>query len=199
METALIPPVGDEIHRRGNVLTKAIATGFLLLTGWRFEGKLPNLRKFVLIVAPHTSNWDFPTGVMAMFALGLRGTFLGKDTLFRPPFGFIFRWLGGVPVDRFSKNNVVEQTIALFGARERMILAISPEGTRKRIEKWRTGFYWVAVGAKVPIVPVAFDFPRKRFVIYEPQTMSGDAERDIAHLRSFFKASQAYRPSFYVE
>ena len=84
---------------------------------------------------------------MAMFALGIRGTFLGKDSLFKPPFGFIFRWLGGVPVDRFSTNNVVDQTIAYFHKRERMILALSPEGTRKRIEKWRTGFYWVAVGA----------------------------------------------------
>ncbi|MBI2407869.1 MAG: lysophospholipid acyltransferase family protein [Gemmatimonadetes bacterium] len=199
METTLIAPVGDQIHRRGNVLTKAVSAFLMLLTGWRFEGQLPNLRKFVLIVAPHTSNWDFPVGVMAMFALGIRGTFLGKDTLFKPPFGFIFRWLGGVPVDRFSKNNVVDQTIALFKARDQMILAISPEGTRKVIERWRTGFYWVAVGAKVPIVPVAFDFPRKRYIIHAPQEMTGDPERDIAHLRSFFRASQAYRPAWYVE
>jgi 1-acyl-sn-glycerol-3-phosphate acyltransferase len=199
METTLIAPVGDQIHRRGNILTKAVSASLMFLTGWRFEGQLPNLRKFVLIVAPHTSNWDFPVGVMAMFALGIRGTFLGKDTLFKPPFGFIFRWLGGVPVDRFSKNNVVDQTIALFQARDQMILAISPEGTRKVIDRWRTGFYWVAVGAKVPIVPVAFDFPRKRYIIHAPQEMTGDPERDIAHLRSFFRASQAYRPAWYVE
>lgn len=199
METALIAPVGDQIDRRGNFISKGIAALAMLLTGWRFEGQLPNLRKFVLIVGPHTSNWDFPTGVMAMFTLGIRGTFLGKDSLFKPPFGFIFYWLGGLPVDRFSKNNVVEQTIALFHARERMILAISPEGTRKRIDRWRTGFYWVATGAKVPIVPVAFDFPRKRFIIHEPQHMTGNAERDITHLRSFFRASQAYRPTWYVE
>lgn len=199
METSLLPPIGHEVHRRGNVFTKTLAVVLLRLTGWRFEGQLPNLRKFVIIVAPHTSNWDFPVGVMAMFALGIRGTFLGKDTLFKPPFGFIFRWLGGVPVDRASKNNVVDQTIEYFEKRDQMILALSPEGTRKRIEKWRTGFYWVAVGAKVPIVPVAFDFPRKRYVIYEPQMMTGDPERDIPHLRSFFKATQAYRPDQYVE
>jgi 1-acyl-sn-glycerol-3-phosphate acyltransferase len=198
MEATLHPPVGDQIHRRGNAFTRSVASLFMLITGWRFEGQLPNLRQFVLIVAPHTSNWDFPIGIMAMFTLGLRGTFLGKDTLFDPPFGFIFRWLGGVPVDRFSKNNVVEQTLAYFRTREKMILAISPEGTRKRIEKWRTGFYWVAVGAKVPIVPVAFDFPRKRFIIHAPQAMTGDAEHDIAHLRSFFNATQARRPDQYV-
>ena len=198
MATPLTPLVGSEIHRRGNFFTMAIAKFFLILSGWRFDGALPNLRKFVIIVAPHTSNWDFPIGVMAMFALGIRGTFLGKDSLFKPPFGFIFRWLGGVPVDRFSTNNVVDQTIAYFHKRERMILALSPEGTRKRIEKWRTGFYWVAVGAGVPIVPVAFDFPRKRFVINPPQTMTGDAHKDIAHLRSYFVPSQACRPEFYI-
>ncbi len=171
----------------------------MLLTGWRFEGQLPNLRKFVIIVAPHTSNWDFPTGVQAMFALGIRGTFLGKDALFKPPFGFFFRWLGGVPVDRSSKNNVVDQTIAYFKARDRMILALSPEGTRKRIDKWRTGFYWVAVGAGVPIVPVAFDFPRKRYVIHPPVEMTGEPTVDIPRLRSYFKATQAKRPDQYVE
>lgn len=199
MSANLIPPVGDLVHRRGNVITKAIASVSMLVTGWRFEGQLPNLRKFVIIVAPHTSNWDFPTGVQAMFALGLRGTFLGKDALFKWPFGYFFRWLGGVPVDRSSKNNVVDQTIALFHQRERMILALSPEGTRKKIDKWRTGFYWVAVGAGVPIVPVAFDFPNKRYILHAPQTMTGDPAVDIPHLRSFFKASQACRPELYVE
>ncbi len=199
MSKPLIPPVGDQILRRGNVFTDAVARLLMLVSGWRFEGTLPNLRKFVLIVAPHTSNWDFPIGVMLMFALGIRGTFLGKDTLFKPPFGFYFRWLGGVPVDRSSPNNVVDQTIAYFHTREKMILALSPEGTRKRIEKWRTGFYWVAVGAHVPIVPVVFDYPRKRCVIHAPETMTGDPETDIAHLRSFFKASYACRPALYVE
>lgn len=193
----LTPEVGANIHRRGNFFTTGIARLMMLLTGWRFEGALPNLRQFVLIVAPHTSNWDFPIGVMAMFALGLRGTFLGKDTLFDPPFGFIFRWLGGIPVDRHSSHNVVEQTIDYFRTRDQIILALSPEGTRKKIPRWRTGFYWVAVGAGVPIVPVAFDFPRKRWIIHPPQVMTGDAEKDIAHLHTFFRAEQACKPALY--
>lgn len=194
----LVPPIGPNISRRGNAITAAIARLAMRLSGWRFEGEFPDLRKFVLIVAPHTSNWDFPIGVMAMFAIGLRVTFLGKDTLFRPPFGFLFRWLGGVPVDRASPHNVVDQTIAYFRARDQMILALSPEGTRKRIERWRTGFYWVAVGAGVPIVPVAFDFPRKRFILHPPQPTTGDVARDIEHLRTFFRADQAYRPDYYI-
>lgn len=199
METSLIPPVGPEVHRRGNFITKALAALALLLTGWRFEGRLPNLRKFVIIVAPHTSNWDFPTGVMAMYALGLRGTFLGKDSLFKPPLGWLMRWLGGMPVDRSSTNNVVDQSVAYIANSDRMIFVLSPEGTRKRIENWRSGFYWVAVGARVPIVPVAFDFSRKRFMIFPPQTMTGEVHADMAHLRSFFQSSMAYRPANYAE
>ena len=193
----LIPPVGDQLPRRGNLFTSVVARLLMLLTGWRFEGALPNLPKFVLIVAPHTSNWDFPVGVMAIFGLGIRGTFLGKDSLFRPPFGFYFRWLGGVPVDRKSSNNVVDQTIGYFSTRDRIILALSPEGTRRKIPQWRTGFYWVAVGAGVPIVPVAFDFPRRRIVLNPPQLMSGEMEKDLAQLRGFFNAAQAYRPGNY--
>jgi 1-acyl-sn-glycerol-3-phosphate acyltransferase len=175
----------------------ATARLMMLASGWRFEGALPNLRQFVLIVAPHTSNWDFPIGIMAMFALDLRATFLGKDTLFNPAFGYVFRWMGGVPVDRRSPHNVVEQTIEYFKTRDQMVLALSPEGTRKRTPRWRTGFYWVAVGAGVPIVPVALDFPRRKYVIHAPQMMTGDAEQDIAHLQTFFRADQACKPERY--
>lgn len=194
---SLTPPVGDLIHRRGNLLGMATARLMMLASGWRFEGALPNLRQFVLIVAPHTSNWDFPIGIMAMFALDLRATFLGKDTLFNPAFGYVFRWMGGVPVDRRSPHNVVEQTIEYFKTRDQMVLALSPEGTRKRTPRWRTGFYWVAVGAGVPIVPVALDFPRRKYVIHAPQMMTGDAEQDIAHLQTFFRADQACKPERY--
>jgi 1-acyl-sn-glycerol-3-phosphate acyltransferase len=194
---SLTPLVGDQLPRRGNLVTRAIARLMMLASGWRFEGALPNLKQFVMIVAPHTSNWDFPVGIMAMFALDVRATFLGKDTLFNAPFGFIFRWMGGVPVDRQSSNNVVEQTIGYLEKRDRMILALSPEGTRRKIPRWRTGFYWVAVGAGVPIVPVALDFSRKRYIIHPPRMMTGHAEQDIAHLQTLFHAEQACKPERY--
>ncbi|HSG08587.1 MAG TPA: lysophospholipid acyltransferase family protein [Longimicrobiales bacterium] len=194
---SLTPVVGDRLPRRGNLVTRAIARLMMRVSGWRFEGALPNLEQFVLIVAPHTSNWDFPVGIMAMFALDVRATFLGKDTLFNGPFGFIFRWMGGVPVDRRSPHNVVEQTVEYFKRRDRMILALSPEGTRRKIPRWRTGFYWVAVGAGVPIVPVALDFSRKRYIIHPPRLMTGHAEQDIAALQTLFRADQARRPELY--
>jgi len=194
---SLTPPVGDLLPRRGNLISTAVARLMMLATGWRFEGTLPNLKQFVLIVAPHTSNWDFLVGIMAMFALDVRAAFLGKDTLFKAPLGFVLRWMGGVPVDRQSPHNVVEQTIGYLRNRDRMIVALSPEGTRKKSPRWRTGFYWVAVGAGVPIVPVALDFSRRRYIIHPPQMTTGNAEQDIAHLQTFFRADQARKPEHY--
>ncbi|MBX9929246.1 MAG: lysophospholipid acyltransferase family protein [Gemmatimonadaceae bacterium] len=192
-----VPRLGSEPPRRGNAFTYWLAVTAMRLSGWRFEGALPNVKKFVLIVAPHTSNWDFPIGIMAMFALQVRGTFLGKDTLFKWPLGILMRWLGGAPVDRSHAHNVVDQTVQLFHDREGIVLALSPEGTRKRTEKWRTGFYWVARGAGVPIVPVAFDFPQKCIRIHPPEYPTGDAEADIIKLRAHFRSEMARYPAQY--
>ena len=191
------PALGDRVPRRGNAVTRAGARAALRWAGWRFEGALPDLPRFVIIVAPHTSNWDFVLGVLAMFALGLRGTFLGKDSIFRWPSGVVMRWLGGVPVDRSFPHQVVEQTISYFHASERLVLALSPEGTRKKRPKWRTGFYYVARGAGVPIVPVAFDYSTRMFRIFPPFVASDDAERDFASLHGLFHAGMAKRPSQY--
>jgi 1-acyl-sn-glycerol-3-phosphate acyltransferase len=192
-----VPPLGPRVPQRGNALAKGIAVLAMRLTGWHFEGALPDRPKFVLIVAPHTSNWDFLVGIMAMFALGIRGTFLGKHTLFRWPFGLVMRWLGGVPVDRASANDVVRQTVAYFEQREQMLLALSPEGTRKKLPAWRTGFYHVARGAQVPIVPVALDFPNRRITLFPEFHTTGDQAADFAALGAHFEARMGKRPENY--
>jgi 1-acyl-sn-glycerol-3-phosphate acyltransferase len=192
-----VPQLGDAVATRGNAITRGIAVLAMRLTGWRMEGEFPNLRQFVVIVAPHTSNWDFFVGVMAMFAIGFRGTFLGKDTLFRWPTGVVMRWLGGVPVDRASPHNVVQQTIDYFHSRPHMLLALSPEGTRKKLPAWRTGFWYVAKGAGVPIVPAAFDYPARRIRIFAPVTTGDDIDADIERLRANFDARMARHPGKY--
>ena len=134
-----VPNISPDVDARGNALTRAIAVGLMRLFGWKFSGeRFPDITKFVVIVAPHTSNWDFPVGVMAMYALGIRGTFLGKDTLFRFPMGIVMRWLGGIPVDRSSKQDVVTQTATLAQQRDRVIIVLSPEGTRKATKRAST-------------------------------------------------------------
>ena len=157
------------------------------LTGWRFEGALPNEPKFVIIVAPHTSNWDFPVGVMALFAIGFRVSFLGKHTIFKWPYGIFMRWLGGIPVERTVSRDRVGESIAAFNAQEKLILVIAPEGTRKLVPRWRTGFYHVAHGAHVPIVPIAFDFALRLIRVHPPFHTTGDKERDLAEIKELYR------------
>jgi 1-acyl-sn-glycerol-3-phosphate acyltransferase len=186
MALVKVPSLGDSTPCRGNSLTAAAGRIFLHMSGWRFEGAIPDVAKAVLIVAPHTSNIDFFVGVAAMFALGLRVVFLGKHTLFVWPLGPIMRWLGGVPVDRRATSGVVEETVALFDSTDRMILVLSPEGTRRAVDKWKTGFYYVALEAGVPVVPVALDYGRRTLWIGDLFEPTGDLAADLEVLEEFF-------------
>lgn len=147
---------------------------------------MPNLPKFVVIVAPHTSNWDFPLGMSTKMALALDVTWFGKDTLFRFPFSLFLRAAGGMPVDRSASNDVVEQLTAEFAKRDRLILALAPEGTRKRVERWRTGFYHIAHTARVPVVPVVLDWQASAVRILAPFVTTGKPDVDIPQLQQLF-------------
>ena len=158
----------------------------LALIGWRVDGDIPNLPRFVLIVAPHTSNWDFVICIGTKLALSLDAHWIGKDTLFRFPLDAVLRSLGGMPVDRSSPNAVVQQIVDRFAERPRMIFALAPEGTRKRVERWRTGFYHIARTAGVPIVPVALDWSARAVRIMPPFAPTGAAEADISAIQGLF-------------
>ena len=183
--TAPLPDLGDRVPSRGGVFRRAIGRSMLKLAGWSFEGGLPNLPKFVIAVAPHTSNWDFVVGVFARQAIALQARFLGKDTLFRPPLGWLMRWLGGTPVRRDISTGLVEQVATAMAREEQFVLAIAPEGTRKRVTKWRTGFYHIAREAGVPIALVTFDYAHKRIVAAPPMLPSGNVEGDLAEMQAF--------------
>jgi 1-acyl-sn-glycerol-3-phosphate acyltransferase len=163
------------------------------LCGWRFEGHLPNVARAVVIVVPHTSNWDLVIGAIAMFALGLRVTFMGKHTLFWWPLGAVLRWLGGFPVDRSAASGVVDQIIDHFGREEQLFLVVAPEGTRGRVERWKSGFYRVAAGAQVPIAPVTIDYRVREIRFGPPIDPSGDMTSDLRRLRQFFADSTGKR------
>lgn len=149
-------------------------------------GSLPNIPKFVMIAAPHTSNWDFP--IMMFIAFKLKGKlyWMGKRSLFKKPFGAIFKWLGGIPIDRSRSNNIVGQMVDKFNETDRLILTIPPSGTRKRVAKWKSGFYHIAAGAKVPVVLGFIDFQRKTGGIGPVVTLSGDMEQDMRAIRAFY-------------
>jgi 1-acyl-sn-glycerol-3-phosphate acyltransferase len=166
--------------------------------GWRFEGQVPDLPKVVLIVAPHTSNWDFVVGLAADLGLDLRARFLGKDTLFRPPLGWLMRWAGGIPVDRVAAEGVTDAAVASFRSEAQLCLAIAPEGTRRRVERWKTGFWRIARGAGVPIWPVALDWSRRVVQLMPPFHTTEDMEADLFALRSRYTAAMARKPGQYV-
>ncbi len=166
--------------------------------GWNTSARFPaGIKKCVIAVGPHTSGWDVIVGVLYRSAVGVSETkFLGKKELFNGPFGFVFRSLGGTPVDRFNKHNVVEQVVELFNRNEIFMLALSPEGTRKKVDKLRTGFYHIARGANVPIVMVGLDFKNKRLIISEPFYTTENQEKDLQKIIEFFAPIQGKIPGF---
>ncbi|MFZ6734406.1 lysophospholipid acyltransferase family protein [Undibacterium sp. Ji42W] len=158
----------------------------LKLAGWKVEGIVPAEQKYVLIAAPHTSNWDFPVTLMVCFALRLRVYWMGKSSLFPPVLGHVMRWLGGIPVDRSKSGNLVQGTVDAFHANQRLTVIVPPEGTRGKVTHWKTGFYYIALGASVPIALGYLDFKRKAGGIGKMFTVSGDIETDMAQIREFY-------------
>ena len=192
--TALVPELGSEIPRRGNAAVRAFGRGLLRLLGWRVEGEMPNLPKFVAAVAPHTSNWDFVVGAAAMFALDLKIEFIGKHTLFRGPLAPVMRWMGGIPVDRSSAHGVVGEAVAAFARVDRRILAIAPQGTRRPVPRFKTGFLHIARGAGVPVMLAAFDYDA-RVIRFGPTLEIGeDIEAERARIEALFAPVRGRHP-----
>jgi 1-acyl-sn-glycerol-3-phosphate acyltransferase len=169
---------------------------FKTILGWKLGNDFPkNLKKYVVIAAPHTSWQDFPIGILARNTSGIKINFIGKNSLFKGPFGFFFRSLGGTPVDRSKSNNLVDAIVDIFNSKDMFRLALSPEGTRKKTAKWKTGFYYIAKGAKVPIVMATLDFKNKQVKISEPYYTTDDKEKDFKYFKSFFTPEMAKKPN----
>lgn len=166
----------------------------LRLVGWRVVGELPSRGAYVVIGAPHTTNWDLPLGLAAAAAFGVKISWLGKDTLFRWPFGGLMRWLGGIPVCRERSGRVVEQAAEALAAAESLILVITPEGTRSRTSFWKSGFYHIATTAGVRIFPVYIDRSTRRIGAGPAISPSGDVRRDMDVIRDFYAGKQGLRP-----
>ncbi|MFC3809991.1 1-acyl-sn-glycerol-3-phosphate acyltransferase [Lacihabitans lacunae] len=158
----------------------AIFKFFFDISGWKIEGNVPtHLSKAAFVVCPHNTWKDFFVGLGLRAKMGMNIGYIGKAELFKPPFGFIFRWLGGTPAYRTSSNNMVDSYVAAIKSKDEMLFALAPEGTRKNVDKLRSGFYFMANGAQIPIVRVGFDLKRKVVVIGEPFIPSGDFEADM--------------------
>ena len=171
-----------------NTVLRALSLSFLKLSGWKVLGSLPeDAEKSVLIAAPHTSNWDLPYTLMVAFSLRLTPYWMGKEEIFKPPFRGLMMWLGGLPVDRAKSNNMVSASVdALKAANGSLQLIVPPEGTRDKTRFWKTGFYYIAQGAQVPIVMAYLDYDKKiggLGPIFQP---TGNVDADMAAIKSFY-------------
>jgi 1-acyl-sn-glycerol-3-phosphate acyltransferase len=178
-----LPP--DVPALEGKQLLRSFGRFFAERSGWRVD-ELPNVSKAVVLAAPHSSNWDGWVGVCGAMGIGVRINWLGKDTLFRWPFGGLIRAFGGIATDRSSASGVVDQIAQTLAEAERMWLVLAPEGTRKKVKKWRTGFWHIAEKAKVPIIPGYLHYPEKRIGFGSPMMTTGDMQADLQTLYEFY-------------
>ena len=197
-------PYPLSVAGNGQHPVQRVARFLLPLVGWSVEGDLPDAPKFVIVVAPHTSNWDVPVGLLCAYALGLLFPwpygFMVKAPVFRWPLvGPLVRWLGGIPIDRRAPNNVVDQMADAFQQHERLMLAITPEGTRKKTTYWKSGFYHIALKARVPIVLAYLDYGRKVSGLGPTIWPSGDADADLELIRDFYAGVTAKFPHQFGE
>jgi 1-acyl-sn-glycerol-3-phosphate acyltransferase len=175
--------------------------GFFILKtwGWSFEGSLPNQKKYLIAVIPHTTNWDFILGILTKWALKLPVNYIGKHQLFQFPHGFIFRALGGRPVNRTLPNNLVDQVAEIFKNEEKFIIALAPEGTRSKVNKIKVGFYHIAKTAAIPIVPCGFDFRIRKVIFRKPFYPTDDLNKDMNELMDFYLKIEGKFPALGID
>ena len=173
-----------------NSLLRGVSLVALKIIGWRVIGELPIKHRFVLIGAPHTSNWDFALMLIAVFIKRIDAHWMGKDALFPKPFVWFVKWMGGISIDRSQANNTVQQMIEHYNQHDELIVLIPPEGTRRRVTEWKTGFYHIAHGANVPIVLGFIDASTKTMGFGEHFVTSGDVDKDMQLIRAFYAGKQ---------
>jgi 1-acyl-sn-glycerol-3-phosphate acyltransferase len=170
----------------GNAVSRALCRGVLRVGGWRLVGEWPDVKKVVIVVAPHSSIWDAIWGIAAKVAQGMGIVFIGKQEAFWGPIGWALRLFGGVPVDRSAPGGIVDQVAAEMLRAERMWFVLAPEGTRRAVEHWKPGFWRIARAAGVPVFCVGFDYPSKRIMLGELVELSDDFEADLRRIRALF-------------
>ena len=175
-------------------LLRLLALLILKLIGWKAIGEEIKNPKFALIAAPHTSNWDFPLMLLVVLKLKLPVFWMGKHTLFPFPFGWLMKWLGGIPIHRDKSHNVVNDIVSEFKQQDEMVVLIPPEGTRRKVKQWKTGFYHIARNAEVPILLGYIDAPKKEAGLADFFSPTGDLDRDLKDIRAFYANKKGFRP-----
>lgn len=160
------------------------------LLGFKAIGEYPkHIKKMMVIVVPHTSNWDFPLGLLYKFSQGFSINYVGKEILFNGPFGWFFRWTGGIPVNRKKSMNFVKRIVRLYEEREQLTLCIAPEGRRSKVDTLKTGYFFICKQAQIPLLMIKFDWANKEIICREPYYLTGDDAADMAYVESYFRGT----------
>lgn len=185
-KTQLFPVLPDQVPSRGSPLSRAIFKKLFLAQGWKFDGEFPNLAKAVAIISPHTSNIDAWHGFLALLGIGIKITIFGKNTLFDTPLKPLLDWVGVIPVQRENPHGLTREITEIVQATDQIWIGMAPEGTRKKADKIRSGFYYIAYEAQIPIVMFSFDYTKKTIHclgVFEP---SGDFETDLEKILKIY-------------
>ena len=175
-------------------MISSISNFILRHLGWTIEKKLPNEKKYLVIGAHHTSNWDLPVALLCLSTMKLRCNWIGKHTLFIWPLGIIFRALGGKPVNRSKHTGFIQKVSDLYNSSDEMIIVMSPEGTRSKTNHWKTGFYYIALKAQLPVALAYIDYPNKQVGIGKSFMPSGDIQKDLEIIRDFYRTKTGKHP-----
>jgi 1-acyl-sn-glycerol-3-phosphate acyltransferase len=175
-------------------MRRRLAIWVLRLRGWRLAGAAPPLRKYVVVLAPHTCNWDFPLAMLAASGYGIRLSWLGKHTIFRWPVARFLRGIGGIPVHRERHDGLVEQIAEAFAAADSLVIGMTPEGTRTATPYWKSGFYHMARRAGVPLVLASLDRPTRRITLGPVVILTGDPAKDMEPIRAFYAGARGIHP-----
>jgi len=183
---SVVPSSPSNMPVMGNACSRFIGRVLLRAMGWKLTGKFPNEPKLMIALAPHTSNWDFVVAMPVIMAVGVKVSFLMKKEAFFWPLNKLFAWWGAIPTERGEANDMVEQVAAWYGAHDQVWVAITPEGTRKKAERWKTGFLRIAYRAEIPVFLVAWDYPNKRLHCDRLFTPTGDHAADLVQIQEHF-------------
>ena len=194
--TVPVPDLGAHVPMRHGWAGRAFGRFILKLIGWKVTGALPNVPRFVAIAAPHTSNWDGLTGLAAKLATGIDVSFYAKAEAFVPPLSWVLRWLGVQPLRRDRPGGVVRQAQERFATGEPFVFGVTPEGTRRKVERWRTGFHRIARAANVPVLLASFDYANREIRCGPTVWLTDDLDADLAAIRAFYKEVEGKNPEW---
>ena len=180
--------IPERLRGKRSILLRKIARFGINISGWTIKGMVPDEERIVIIAAPHTSNWDFVLAMLAIFGLNIKLRWLGKHSIFKPGFKNFFKWLGGIPVYRDNPSNLIDNVVKIVKREKSIVIAMTPEGTRKKVKRWKTGFLRIAKQTQSKILLISIDAPTKSIEIGKIFNPTGNSEDDLAFIQKYYSS-----------